>query len=73
MSQTAGQVRLLVDDGRKDGRTVTDERTASACKGLNVKRTYQGATVRAIWTGIGEVRDWIDGSTRRTNRTVGER
>ena len=59
MSQTAGQVRLLVDDGKKERRVVTDKHEHSE-RDLNVKLVYQGATIRASWTGVVQARDGKD-------------
>ena len=74
MGPTAGQISLLVDDGIKEGRTVTDERTAmSMQKEFECHtRAYQGATVRASRTDVGQVRDEKVVFTHRKNQTVGE-
>ena len=58
---------------RRGVRWQTNVQQEHAERDLNVKRPYQGATVRVSWTGVGQVRDVRDVFTRRKNRTVGER
>ena len=70
VSQTAGQVSLLVDDGRKEARTVTDERTAWACRKVWMSSTP--TKVRPLEpAGQVSVR-WVTGETHSHVERTGQ-